>query len=369
MTVRHLLTHTSGLSTAVGLAHAERFDNSPDAVRSVAEELSAVELSTTPGEEYAYSSANYMVLGALVEEVTERPFAEVLHSRILDPLGMSDSAVTAEGAEQVGLPPGHRYFLDRPSAFESAFDASGVPYGYVAASLDDLTAYASAHLPGGGHETARILEPASVAEMQAPATQIGDDRWYGLGWRTGALPGGYDYVEHNGATPGYFVHVVMIPDADLIVVLMANSYSEARAPAMLGAAFDLARISLGYEPSPGANDPSLIALPYVLFSVAAVGLLALAWVVVRHARTAGGHRGMLRVTALPMMALLLAAGLWQLPALMGYDLRQMRLWMPDAGVAIVAGTIPSLLVAATSLASDWLRSRRHRTHKVVGRRQ
>lgn len=364
ITVRHLLTHTSGFSDAVGMAHSDRFDNSPAALRTVVDELSDVDLSNPPGEQFAYSNANYLALGALVEQKTGQPFGEVLRNRILDPLGMNDSAATAGEAARTELPPGHRYFLDRPRVFDSDFDNSGVPYGYVAASLDDLAAYAAAHLSDGGHGRTRLLDPSSVEEMQGPHVQIGEERWYGLGWRTGTLTAEYDYVEHTGANPGYFAHIVTVPEADVTVVLLANSFSEARAPAMLSAAFDLARISLDREPAPSGNDPLLSALPYVFFALAGASLATLTWIVVRHVRAAAPRRGILRV-ALPITTALLAAGMWQAPALLGYDLRVVRLWFPDVGFAVVAGAVLWLAAGVAGFASDVsLRRRRARPESL-----
>ena len=82
ITVRELLTHTSGLSTATGIVPLTTPATSLDArVR----DLAAVQLASAPGTRYAYSNANYLVLGRLVEVVSGEPFGAYVRSPRLRP--------------------------------------------------------------------------------------------------------------------------------------------------------------------------------------------------------------------------------------------------------------------------------------------
>ena len=107
ITVRHLLSQTGGIPERMDLT--DRYD-SGRRPGDVVDELTDVHLAAAVGEQHLYSSVNYMLLGAVVEEVTGREFAEVLRERILEPAGM-DTAVSEAGDAAGRLPPGHRYVL------------------------------------------------------------------------------------------------------------------------------------------------------------------------------------------------------------------------------------------------------------------
>ncbi|APU43357.1 hypothetical protein BSL84_29920 [Streptomyces sp. TN58] len=63
-------------------------------------------LSAAPGERHEYSNANYMLLGALLEEVTGKPFGQQLRENVLKPLGMDGALTNSEEAERATLAPG-----------------------------------------------------------------------------------------------------------------------------------------------------------------------------------------------------------------------------------------------------------------------
>ncbi|WP_207841893.1 serine hydrolase domain-containing protein [Williamsia soli] len=325
-TVEQLLTHTSGYSTADGLAVAERFDNTDGAVRHAAEDL---EHSGTRGR-YEYSDANYLILGALIEELDGRPFGEALRSDLVEPLGMHHTATTSEAA--ANLSAGHRYWWGTPRSHSSGFDDSGTPYGYVASTLDDMVRYARAQ-NGGAPD---VLSPDALRQLHDPRVDAGDDE-YGYGWRITPSDLG-PLVHHTGATPGYFAHVMLGPEGQAVVIL-ANAYSEAKAPALASIAENLLLILDGRSPTAAGADPLLTALPSLVSTLAALGLvIAIAswW---RPAR-----RG-LRWT-MAAAAIVIIGALWLLPSLFGINLRVMRIWMPDAAIMLIASLITWSLAAA-----------------------
>lgn len=313
-TVRQLLTHTSGYTAADGLAVSERFDDRPGAVRRAAADL---RLTGTRGT-YAYSSANYLVLGALLEAVQSRPYAEILRRDLLEPLGMRRTSGAAAGGRD--LPAGHQWWFGRPRAHQVGTDESGAPYGYVVSTLADLETYAAAQ----AGERPDVLDADLLATAHAPRVRADTDR-YGYGWRVTG-DGADRLVHHTGATPGSFAHVLVRPSDDRSVVVLADAYGEAQAPALAAVAEDVLTITDGGDAVPASGDPVLEALPWVLGAVAALGALLL--VLVR-ARTSVRRWG--RATT----AGVLAGGLLLLPGLLGTDLRQLRIWAPDSFLALV----------------------------------
>jgi CubicO group peptidase (beta-lactamase class C family) len=128
ITVRHLLEQTSGIGEAAGLSVTDRATRGEDAIAQAVSRLSGVALRHAPGEGYEYSSANYLLLGAIVEAVSNQPFARYMESRFFTPLGMNDAAADYAGAVGKGLVPGYHSWFGWPVKSEGFYDDSGAPY-------------------------------------------------------------------------------------------------------------------------------------------------------------------------------------------------------------------------------------------------
>ncbi|MGJ0118696.1 serine hydrolase domain-containing protein [Williamsia sp. MIQD14] len=314
-TVTQLLTHTAGFTSGDGLAVSERFDNAPGAVTRAARELRH---SGRSGR-YAYSDANYLMLGALIEHVTGRPYAATLHDTVLVPLGMSSTTASADTAR---VSAGHRIWWGTPVRYDPGFDESGGPFGYVASTLGDMVVYARAQMgrdPGA-------LDPSTLGELHRPRVRSGDDS-YAFGWRTTPSEHGV-VVHHTGATPGYFAHVMVRSDGRGVVML-ANAYSESRAPTLAAAAGDVLEILDGGAPAITPGDGVLAAVPWALGVVSILGALAVA----AGLRHPPGRRT--RVAA-ALGALLVVGASLSAPTLLGATVRQLWFWAPDVVVGLAA---------------------------------
>lgn len=330
ITVDELLTHTSGLTRVDGLAHADRFDNAPGAVTRQATGLGDVELARAPGAGYEYSDLNYLLLGAVVEAASGEDFAQEV-TRIAHTDGVN---LVATPAASSALPPGHRQLLGRATTFDSRYDASGTPYGYLGSDLDGVAAWARAQLGGGS------LDADDLEAMHTGRVDTGSGDRYGQGWRVGQLDG-EPAVQHTGATPGYFAHVLLLPERDTAVVVLANSYSESRASSLYNIAGDVARIEDGRAPLGPADDPVLGAAPFVVLALAALGLGVVGGLLLRPGRR---RRLLALVVALPLVGLGLLA-----PRLIGYSSEQLRLWAPDLGWGLWALSIVWSTVAVVAI--------------------
>lgn len=198
--VHHLLTHTSGLedervTAAVaamrGPAGASPQVGPPAVGSERLLQIYSSPLLKTPGEEMAYNSSGYNLLGEIVRRVSGRPLAEHIHERIFAPLGMTDSFTPLPDI-------GRACVVRRPAAvpFASMFaesrwqrPASGA--GGVFSTALDMATFGQMFLNGGRYGGARVLSPASVTEMtrnQIPgisADFIGEyfpEASWGLGW-------------------------------------------------------------------------------------------------------------------------------------------------------------------------------------------
>lgn len=288
------------------------------------------------------------MLGAIIESITGGSYGDVLVSQLLAPLGMHDSAAREETTED--LPPGHRFWWGRPIRYDPAFDESGTPYASVTSTLTDLETYATAQLRGDA------IPAAIRKQMQLPRVESSNDR-YGLAWSVTQVDG-VPIVQHTGGTPGYFSHVYLVPDRGVAIVILANAYSEARAPSLAAGAEDVWRIREGETREPADSDATLTALPWILAAIPAAGLGIGGLSVWRPVR-----RPLRYLVA--AICLLVGVGLWLLPGFFGYDLRALRIWMPDAAWSLIAGLLWLLPSGAHRRVAD-LRTRWHISKPQAG---
>ena len=132
ITVRHLLNHTSGLSTKTGRSFQGDGDTSDTALEQAVRKLDSAELTEPVGSKHQYSTINYSVLGLIVQTVAGQPYERFVQTRIFDPLQMGDSFTSEESARASGSRD-RTQLLVRPaavsrSALQPRARAGGVPH-------------------------------------------------------------------------------------------------------------------------------------------------------------------------------------------------------------------------------------------------
>jgi CubicO group peptidase (beta-lactamase class C family) len=242
--VRHLLQHSSGIPDPPPVRWVRPADApSPDPDEFLRERFARVrKLRFAPGTRGAYTNLGYLLLGAVIEAVTDRAFVDVLRSDVLDPLGMHATgfvlppppAPRATGHQRLlpGATPLLRLALPRGIVGERRerwvtfrpFLVNGAPYGGLVGPVTDAARLLAMHARGGELDGSRVLSEATVREMQA-VSMPGKPFDHGLGWfrkpsdRARARP----FVEHYGGGGGYHNLVRLYPDAGVGVVVMGNS--------------------------------------------------------------------------------------------------------------------------------------------------
>src|SRR5688572_67803 len=98
ITVHHLLTHTSGIPSYTGLPNFMRdVSRNPYGVREFVEKYCSGDLEFEPGSRFLYNNSGYFLLGAIIEAVTQKPYAQVVRERVFAPLGMAGSGYDLSG--------------------------------------------------------------------------------------------------------------------------------------------------------------------------------------------------------------------------------------------------------------------------------
>lgn len=248
ITLHQLLTHTSGIPDLL----ADPEVQAREAQRYTPAELLAVfwnkPLEFPAGSRFAYSNSNYDVLGAIIERVSGRPYAQFLAEELFAPAGMTRTVVgDAEGTGDRAE--GYQLDGDKLVATDP-IDMSG-PYaaGGVRSTAADLVRWHRA-LSGDA-----ILNAASRAKLYAPA--LND---YAYAWVVKTIRG-HTAVWHNGGIEGFSTVYWRVPDADLVVVVWSNVLEVSADP--IGRA--AVEAALGgtprplVKPEPGVLDPAVVA--------------------------------------------------------------------------------------------------------------
>jgi CubicO group peptidase (beta-lactamase class C family) len=223
ITVRHLLNHTSGLSTKTGRSFQGDGDTSDTALEQAVRKLESVELTAPVGSKHQYSTINYSVLGLIVQTVAGQSYERYVQTRILDPLQMRNSYTSEAAAQRQGLATGHNYWFGRPRAADLPYNRGLIPAGYLISSAEDMTHYLISQLNGGRYEGTAVLSPAGIDELHRPAVQTPEaDTSYGMGWFVGPV-NDIPAVHHQGETFNFHSNVVLIPQSRRGVVVLMNA--------------------------------------------------------------------------------------------------------------------------------------------------
>ncbi|MGH8876184.1 MAG: serine hydrolase domain-containing protein [Stackebrandtia sp.] len=227
ITVRHLLTHTAGLTNDFH-GNGETGD---DALEKYVEAAREVTLDLPPGTTASYGSLGIVVLGRIIEVLTGKTWNAALEDLLFEPLGLERSVTLPEEALRFRTAWGH---FGEPGTDPEPVDRwSYIPRGFAPAaqvlvSAGDLVRFAKLHLDGGlAPDGTRILSAESVAAMRTRQS-VPLDRWsvsadaWGLGWCLYEQPGFHGFG-HDGSAVSQHAMLRVFPEQGVVVALMTNS--------------------------------------------------------------------------------------------------------------------------------------------------
>jgi CubicO group peptidase (beta-lactamase class C family) len=214
ITIRHLLTHTSGLKDYGTDEIDFRKDYTEDEYLEV---IKRMPIEFEPGTQWSYSNTGYLLLGILTSRLAGKHWSEFLAERLFEPLGMTTTRVISE----------HDIVMHRAAGYELddgeirnqewvAPTANRCADGALYFSVEDLAAWDAAL------HAREFLEPESFQAWWTPVSLANGTTYpYGFGWDIGAQRG-HALIEHGGSWQGFRAAIARYVEEGLTVAILAN---------------------------------------------------------------------------------------------------------------------------------------------------
>ena len=232
VTLRHLLTHTSGvedyeeLFLQAGVIEA-KYPTSSEAgprgyepsLQETVELLARQPLRFMPGDEWEYSNSGYVLLASVAEHVSGLPLARILQEHIFGPLGMHDSRLSEHAQPEAELNNRAKGYIFNEDAYtEADYSPLNAIYGPdgIYSTLDDMIRWCEALGSEKLVKSSTMKEAFTSGELNSGARA-----GYGFGWFIGTNFG-LPAVSHTGSWMGYRSFLSYYPSQELGIVVLGN---------------------------------------------------------------------------------------------------------------------------------------------------
>lgn len=217
VTIKQLLNHTSGLSTAEGRRLIGINDSS---VYNHAMSINNTRLVYQPGATFEYSNANYAILGALIEKVSNQSYADFMRQNVFIPLGMYNTSADISVIQSTNFASGYQSWFGFNVPSNIKFNPGGAPYGYVASTAHDLGVFLIAQMNASDKSIRETQESSTVIDQAS-------ETYYGLGWVMREQEG-RNTILHAGDNADYsaFMQLDLNKGDGVVVMINRNHYLE-----------------------------------------------------------------------------------------------------------------------------------------------
>ena len=223
ITLRQLLHHTSGIPQWKSFARIPVSD-ADDALQQTARNISGMELNRLPGTKYEYVTANYDIIGAVIESITNMSYEDYMTKHVFRPLGLTHTRAGAVKGDPL-MATGYKlgYFSMRP--FDAPVYRGNNPAGYIVSNGRDMGRWLQIQmgLPDTDTPMAPLVEEShqpdmSVMPVPGPMTS------YAMGWTVHKY--GSDLIEHGGENPNFTAHMAFRTGEKVGVAVLTNSRND-----------------------------------------------------------------------------------------------------------------------------------------------
>lgn len=214
ITIRHLLTHTSGIKSYTVLDGFQLTRHQTQ--KQFIEKLGAVPVEFAPGAAFKYCNSGFNLLGYIIENVSGKNYWDFMYERVFGPLGMNATTNRlpmlvipnrASGYEQT-----HQVWINRDYDLTDVFSA-----GALVSTVGDLAKWNAAL------DTDTLLNARTKQQMwTVNKLNNGKATRYGFGWFIDSQ-NGHRNIGHGGSTSGFSASIQRYPDDKLAIIILTNT--------------------------------------------------------------------------------------------------------------------------------------------------
>lgn len=216
VTVRHLLSHTSGIKSYTSTRDFPKTLRNDFTQRELIGLVSKDPLLFAPADKWDYSNTNYFLLGMLIETASGKTYGDFLAERIFRPLGMSNTRANDLHAIIPGRAQGYSWNGKELRIADYHSPTQPFAAGMLVSTVTDLAKWDAAL------ESGTVLTKPTLEAMWTPARlNKGKSASYGLGWEIGKV-NGHRVVAHGGGIPGFSTQLSRYTDDSLTVIVLTN---------------------------------------------------------------------------------------------------------------------------------------------------
>jgi CubicO group peptidase (beta-lactamase class C family) len=235
VTIRHLLTHTSGIHNYTAMKGWQSTWSSDLTTDSIVGFVKQEKFDFKPGDAFSYSNTGYVLLGMVIEKVSGKSYAKFVDDELFKPLKLTQTSYCPSRTTDPAFASG---YARRDTTFAAAAYLSLThPHaaGALCSSVSDFVRWQRA-LSGG-----KAVSPASYTLMTTPGTlNNGKSTTYGFGLTAGMI-GTHRAITHSGGIHGFTTSAYYFPDDSLNIVVFDNT-GEANPGTLSG---NIARVLFG----------------------------------------------------------------------------------------------------------------------------
>jgi D-alanyl-D-alanine carboxypeptidase len=217
VTIRHLLSHTSGIKSYTSVRDFHKTSRKDYAKREILDLVAKEPLEFTPGEKWNYSNTGYFLLGMLIEKVAGKPYAEFMAERVFKPLNMTHTRANDLRAIIPNRAQGYEWNGKELRNGEYVSPSQPFAAGMLVSNVNDLVKWDAAL---ANHT---LLDEPTLEKMWTPTRlSNGEETGYGFGWQT-AKVNDHRLVSHGGGIPGFSTELSRFLDDKLTVIVLTNA--------------------------------------------------------------------------------------------------------------------------------------------------
>jgi CubicO group peptidase (beta-lactamase class C family) len=221
ITIKDLLIHESGLANSYWPSFWTQTD-----WRNIYQQLDCSMVPFSPNTIQSYSNIAFTLLGNIIERVSGKTYENYIRDTVFAPLHMQNSDFESFDNRNAALQNLSKSFDEKNKTVGPSF-VRDTPAGGVVASVSDFVKFAQVFLPGST-QSGILLDSKSINTMLTPqgsANNMAMDAQMGLGWflKTSPLNGNAYVIEHSGSTIYHHSQIIMYPEHNIGIIIMANS--------------------------------------------------------------------------------------------------------------------------------------------------